>query len=113
MIGFGSDSPLMCEAPEAFEGKYLFNIVKDPRECTNLAGLAEHKALMDELIAGLEECSHSALPDLSIGADENKPLWQSGLDNARAMDEEMGLRVWVEWDCKAAHPDENCGWPVR
>jgi len=113
MLGFGSDSPLMCDAPAAVEGKYLFNIAVDPRECTNLAGNQEYQAQMADLIAEMEACSATAVPDISVGYDGKFDLWMDGKANARTFDSALGVTVWTEWDCKAAHPDEDCGWPVR
>lgn len=113
MVGFESGSKLFCAVPEPVEGQFLFNIKEDPLECTNLAGLPENKAIVDDMHAELEECSKEAVPDLSLAMDSNKPLWTEGKNNALKMDDDLHMPVWGEWDCAAAHPDIECGWPYR
>jgi arylsulfatase B/arylsulfatase I/J len=111
--GFEIDSPLVCEPPDDVDGKLLFNVVADPRECTNLAGDAEYAGQLAEMIADLDALSQEALPDMGLVYGKDKALWKDGKSKMRKMNEKLGMLEWTEWDCKAEYPDKECGWPLR
>ena len=86
---------LVCPPPKAMNGMWLFDILKDPRECTNLAG-SQPQALK-KILEAFDQYRKTAVADLAQTHGQTDPA----SNPAKHWD-----KAWGPWSSKSS----KCTW---
>jgi arylsulfatase B/arylsulfatase I/J len=111
-----TNDALLCDCPAPIGGVFVFNVVTDPGECTNLAGdpaYADQIKAMENL---LNKCTPEAVEPLTNMYMYNatmKAIWQEQTKKQRVFSDTVGTNEWTQYDCNLDHSGGICGWPTR